>query len=106
MFRAATLCLLFAACGAESTGIDVSALECPPDSTLTYETFGQTFIETNCLSCHASRERPRLGTVEEIRANMDDLLQETVATKAMPEDRDIDLEDRRLLGEWLACGAP
>lgn len=101
--------LLFAACGggaATSTGIDVSALECPPDSTLTYESYGQLVMEEHCLSCHADKESPRLGTVELIRANKSAILREAVGTDSMPEDSVMTLEERRTLGEWLACGAP
>jgi uncharacterized membrane protein len=100
--------MLFAACtgGASSTGIDTSSLECPPESTLTYETYGQLVIEDNCLACHAGKENPRLDTVEQIRANKGAILREAVATTAMPDSGDMTLEERQALGEWLACGAP
>ncbi len=105
--RSFAICLFLAACGgATSTGIDVSTLECPSDSTLTYENYGQLVIEDNCLSCHAGRESPRLGTVEEIRANKRLILDQAVATTAMPDNADMTLEERQTLGEWLACGSP
>lgn len=108
MLRRIGILLLFAGCGssASSTGIDVSTLECPPGSTLTYDTYGQLAIQEHCLSCHASKESPRLGTLEEIRANKTPILREAVASTAMPEGGDMTLEDRQLFGEWLACGAP
>ena len=107
MFHRSAICLIFAACGAAaSTGIDISTLECPPTSALTYEDYGQLVIEDNCLSCHAGNESPRLGTVEEIRANKDAILREAVASTAMPDNADMTLEERQVLGEWLACGAP
>lgn len=106
MFRAVLLCVLIAGCsGASSTGIDVSTLTCPPDSTLTYENFGQPLFENRCLSCH-DRKRPILETVDQILANRDSILQEAVATTSMPQNEDMPLEERELLGEWLACGAP
>lgn len=99
-------CLLLTACtsAAESTGI--SEVSCPTDSTLTYDNFGSAFFTDNCLSCHASRERPTLSTQAQILANKSSILQEAVYTTAMPEDASMDLSERELLGEWLACGAP
>jgi uncharacterized membrane protein len=107
MFRFAAICLLSAACANDSsTGIDTAALTCPPDSTLTYGTYGQVTIEENCLSCHAGKENPRLVTVEEIRANKAAIMREAVASTNMPDSSGMLLEERELLGEWLACGAP
>ncbi len=110
MFRHAVLCLSLAACGGggggSPTGIDISTIECPPDSTLTYENYGQLVIQDNCLSCHASKENPQLTSVDQIRANKNAILREAVASTAMPEDTDMTLEERQTLGEWLACGAP
>jgi hypothetical protein len=107
MSRFAGISILFAACaGNSSTGIDTAALTCPPDSTLTYETYGQVAIEEHCLSCHAGKENPRLGTVEEIRANKAAIMREAVATTNMPDSGGMVLAERELLGEWLACGAP
>jgi hypothetical protein len=108
MIRRIAILLLFAACsgGSSSTGIDVSSITCPPDSTLTYESYGQLVIEEHCLACHAGKESPRLGTVEEIRANKNSILREAVASTAMPDNSDMTLEERQVLGEWLACGAP
>ena len=99
--------LVTGACtSASSTGIDISTLECPPDSTLTYESFGAPTIEYHCLSCHATKERPTLVTLDQIRANKQAILSEAVATTSMPADSDMLLDDRQALGEWLACGAP
>lgn len=107
MIRAAMICCVLAACASDtSTGIDTATLTCPPESALTYESFGQLAIEEHCLSCHAGKENPRLGTVEEIRANKAAILRAAVASTNMPDGGDMLLGDRQLLGEWLACGAP
>lgn len=107
MIRIATLSVLFAACsGASPTGIDTSALVCPPDSTLRYEDFGRVLISDNCISCHNGKESPRLGTVEQVRANLNTIMEAAVATSAMPAGLDMPLAEREMLGEWLACGAP
>ncbi len=108
MIRVAMMSCILAACagGDTSTGIDTSALSCPPESTLTYEDFGQPMMADNCLSCHAGKERPRLDSVEQIRANTNAIMLEAVETTNMPDSSSMVLEERQLLGEWLACGAP
>lgn len=108
MFHRAIVCLFFGACttSAPSTGIDVSTLECPPGSTLDYETYGRQVIADTCLECHAGKESPRLDSVEAVRANSASILREAVGSTAMPESGDMTDEERQLLGEWLACGAP
>ncbi|MEO8704315.1 MAG: hypothetical protein ABI867_29950 [Kofleriaceae bacterium] len=66
----------------------------------------QILISDNCISCHNGKESPRLGTVEEVRAASSRIMEAAVATTAMPDGTDMDLAERELLGEWLACGAP
>jgi uncharacterized membrane protein len=107
MSRFAVLACLVAACSSDSsTGIDTSTLTCPPDSQLTYEGYGKLVIEEQCLSCHASKERPFLNTLEDVRKNRTAILSAAVASTSMPQDNDMLLEQREILGEWLVCGAP
>lgn len=97
---------LLAACtssGGTSTGI--AELSCPPDSTLTYANFGQAMIDSQCMSCHDTKS-PKLGTQAQIQSRAKQILDAAVYTDAMPEDGAMSLEERQLLGEWLACGAP
>lgn len=106
--KVAVLSLLLAplaACStsAQSTGIE--QLSCAPDSTLTYDNFGKESIHAHCMSCHDT-ESPALGSLAQIRSRANQILDAAVYTNAMPEDSDMTLEERRLLGEWLACGAP
>ena len=105
--RFAVLLAVVSACtGAHSTGIE--PLSCPPEgTTLTYANFGEEAIANHCATagCHASRS-PKLTTQTAIQQHADEILDEGVYTDAMPEDRDMSLDDRRRLGEWLACGAP
>lgn len=89
---------------AESTGIET--VTCPMGSTLTYANFGSAFMTNNCLSCHASKENPKLGTQAQVQSHINSILQEAVYTTAMPEDADMTTAERQQLGEWLACGAP
>jgi uncharacterized membrane protein len=104
MTRIVLLVVALAACTTtESTGIQT--VSCPPDSTLTYANFGQSFIQNNCLSCHATKQRPQLSSQAEVQANADRILSAAVYTNAMPQDADMALTDRQTLGEWIACGA-
>ena len=106
LVRIALVLSLVAGCtggGATSTGIE--ELSCPPDSTLSYASFGKDLVTTQCMSCH-DRKNPALGTQTQIQAHRSQILDAAVYTDAMPEGRDLSIEERRLLGEWLACGAP
>jgi uncharacterized membrane protein len=104
MLKYMLLVSLAACTGASSTGI--AKVSCATDSTLTYANFGQAFVSDNCLSCHATKERPFLSTQAEVAANASKILDQAVYTNAMPQNADIDNAEREMLGEWLACGAP
>lgn len=96
---------------------------CPPTSTLTWESFGRGFMTTYCTGCHSSERTgsDRHGapsfhdcdTVFGVRA-ISDHIDATAAAGpdavnvGMPGDDypEPSLEQRQLLGEWLACGAP
>src|SRR4051812_45392838 len=107
MFRfASILALALAACtsGAQSTGI--APVSCPTDSTLTYANFGAAFMTSNCLSCHASKNSPTLASQGQIKVNASRILDVAVYTTAMPQDNNMAVAEREMLGEWLACGAP
>ena len=99
------------ACGGDP-GVATKSI-CPSDSTLTYQTFGQAFFQTNCLACHGAKgpESPKLDTVEQIRAHSSEIDAQAAAgpggvNTAMPEGVSVAEAERRKLGEWLACGAP
>ncbi len=95
---------------------------CPPASTLTYENFGKPFMEAYCTDCHSSEltGADRHGapsfhdfdTVFGIRAVSEHVDETTAigpaaANRSMPPrgDRPTD-DERRLLGEWIACEMP
>jgi hypothetical protein len=96
------------------SGGDATGSTCPSNSTLTYDSFGKNFFQTNCLRCHSStskKQSPTFDTVEAIRARRADIDKEAAAgpnsvNDDMPDDGDISEAERRKLGEWLACGAP
>lgn len=102
----AVLAALTAACAADtSTGIAASEVTCPSGSTLTYENFGQAFVTEHCLSCHAS-QRPTLTTQAAVQASAATIIDAAVTSSVMPAGSSLVIDERRLLGEWLACGAP
>lgn len=115
-FRHLTLASMLAlacwACGGDELG-DPTGSTCPPGSTLTYETFGRAFFQTNCLSCHGAGrpESPKLDTLDQIKANKVNIDRAAAAgpdavNTFMPEDGSVPESERRKLGEWLACDAP
>jgi hypothetical protein len=125
MIRAAFVLILTAAvgCGGDPPlfGPPTESV-CPDDSTLTYENFGAPFMEAYCTRCHHSElvGEERMGapsfhdfdTVFGIRA-VSAHIDETTASgpaatnQSMPPNGDRPtLEERQLLGEWIACGMP
>lgn len=92
---------------------------CPDTSTLTYESFGKPFMEKYCTKCHAStligdaRQGAPLfhdfDSLEGILPVADHVDQKAAAGPAatnelMPAvDPKPTLEERKQLGEWLAC---
>ena len=89
---------------AQSTGIQ--AVSCPSSSDLTYANYGKAFIADTCLSCHAGRDNPNLSTQSSVQLHLGEILDRAVYTDAMPQNGALTTDERTLLGEWLACGAP
>ncbi len=87
---------------------------CPQGSTLTYESFGQSFMKSYCLSCHSNagrKQSPLFETVEQIRARKTDIDRlaasgPNATNEEMPDEGSCPTAERKKLGEWLACGAP
>jgi hypothetical protein len=95
---------------------------CPLSSTLTYASFGQPFMEAYCTRCHASNLRgpDRRGapsfhdfdTLFGIKVVFDHIDETTAVGPAatntsMPPDTPAPtLEERKQLGEWIACDMP
>jgi uncharacterized membrane protein len=100
------VCLVIAGCASNSSGTDSASITCPPDSTLTYENFGKVLIADQCLSCHTTKERPALTTQGAIQSNRQVILKSAVTSTNMPKGSAMQLAEREMLGEWLACGAP
>lgn len=101
---------------------------CPPQSPLTYRSFGAGFLRTWCTGCHSSTlpeverqgapggvdfDRPEhlaaLAPAIRERAllEVDAFLADPEGSAApMPPAGLVPADDRRRLAEWLACGAP
>lgn len=87
---------------------------CPTNSTLTYESFGKSFMTTYCTECHSRSghgEQPMLDDIASIRAASAEIDRTSAAgpdatNTDMPEGMDVSDSEREKLGEWLACGAP
>ena len=119
---AAAFMLFTAACGDPLFGPPTQSA-CPPGgSTLTYEGFGKPFMEEFCTDCHSSQltGKDRHGapsfhdfdTLFGIKAVHEHIDETAAAGPAAtndsmpPKTPKPTLEQRRLLGEWIACGMP
>jgi mono/diheme cytochrome c family protein len=127
-FRLATLAtaLCLTSCGDKGEEEEtLSGATCPPDSTLTYESFGRAFMDKYCVACHAStlqggarQGAPSdhdLDTLEAVRETEAGHIDENAAAgpdrvnDAMPPSTfspQPSEAERRDLGKWLACGMP
>lgn len=128
--RLALVALLVAGCAAEGgpvrpDDVTFATRECPDESTLDYDTFGEPFLLDWCTGCHSSAlpEDLRAEAPEEINF---DAFDETLATGLATETDPMELlelmynqaadgrdqmppeggpgeAERELLGEWIAC---
>lgn len=107
---------LFMACSSSDDQPVVGPVDCPPTSTLSWDNFGGPFFLNWCTGCHSSalgpgaRQNAPLGVnfdqIEGIRVHKDAIDERAVHDTLMPPAGGPNTEQRRLLGEWLACGAP
>ncbi|MEM6989886.1 MAG: hypothetical protein AAF721_05300 [Myxococcota bacterium] len=90
---------------------------CPPDHNLTATNFGLPFLLTWCAGCHSSQlsEDERAGappgvdldTIEGAHEQLLRIYDRSVDDDAtMPPAGGPTAEERALLADWLACGAP
>jgi uncharacterized membrane protein len=90
--------------------------DCPPEGTsLTYESFGKSFVNGYCQGCHGSTVTDRQGappgyvfdTYEQVLDHKERIFSRAAAgNDSMPPGPDDPSEaEREQLAEWLACGA-
>ena len=116
--RVALLLVAAAGCGSDPDPTPTGS-ECPPGSTLSYESFGADFMEAYCTDCHdsdlhgADRNGAPLyhdfDTFDGIIVVADHIDEWAAAgpdatNTLMPPEGDAPSDEERLqLGEWLAC---
>lgn len=99
-----------------------SGAVCPAGSTLTYATFGKTFMQSYCTSCHSSTlsgaarnggpTEHNVDTLDGVRLSMEHIDFHAAAgplatnTEMPLSDPKPSLAERQQLGEWIACNAP
>lgn len=101
-------CLMLAACD----GTSIESHPCPPGgTTLTYESFGRSFMDGYCVRCHggpngySSRAFTDLESIRAQRARI--FVNAAGSNVAMPPGPDaVPAIEREKLADWLACGAP
>jgi len=54
----------------------------------------------------SAKEKPNLTTQAAVQANKGRIMSVAVTGTKMPASGSLAVEERQLLGEWLACGAP
>ena len=57
------------------------------------------------MGCH-DKDQPSLGSQAQVQMNSARILDAAVYTTSMPKNTDLSVEERQMLGNWLACGAP
>mgnify|MGYP000876574061 CR=1 FL=1 len=114
--------LLVAACGGEPLFGPPTESVCPQGSTLTYDNFGKPFMEEYCTRCHSSElmgadrhgapsfhDFDTLFGIKAVHEHIDETTAYGPAAEndSMPPDGPYPTADeRRRLGEWIACGMP
>lgn len=90
---------------------------CPESSFLTYQNFGSGFFSEYCTGCHSAELPPAMRQDAPEAVNFETLgkvrdqaaliyLRAADGYGSMPPVGGPSGEERALLGEWLACGAP
>lgn len=90
---------------------------CPSDSIVSFENFGAPFMLDHCKGCHSATLPEDMRQMAPVDVNFDDLQDirdQAQRIWARSADHNVTMppvggpsdEERRLLGEWLACGVP
>jgi hypothetical protein len=106
--RATLALIVLASCAAEPMTIDEYA--CPRAGTeLTYDNFGRQFLDVWCMRCHAEGPNGiRFDDRDDVLGRRERIFINAAGpnTYMPPGPDDPSEEERAMLAEWLACGAP
>jgi hypothetical protein len=96
-----------------------SGAKCPTDNKPTYDTFGKAFMDDYCVRCHSSKlkgaarnDAPEghdfdtLPGVVGVAEHIDEYAAagpDSVNNRMPPNGDKPSMEERELLGQWLAC---
>ncbi len=95
----------------------MTSLICNQGTYLTYDTFGASFLDTYCVSCHHSSltAEDRVGAPLEVNFDSSELAQlwrTSILAQAgkqgaaMPPNQKVSTQERKDFADWLNCGAP
>jgi uncharacterized membrane protein len=97
--------------GCSSSGSDIGSATCPPNTTLKYADFGKPFVDKYCAQCHGGGQSQggiSLEGVGNVQKNKAAMYKEAAADNtSMPPSGSTKptADERKQLGDWLACGA-
>jgi len=111
------LAALLGACGTDSAARPEPPEDPCESSILRYENFGELFMLDWCRGCHSAGLVDGMRQGAPLESNFEDVdairelasmitLKATGAQPTMPPAAGPSAEERALLKEWLACGAP
>lgn len=105
--------LLLAACGSSGSGSSGATGDAGTTGAscadLTYDTFGKTFLDTYCISCHGSalaEQNIRFDTLAGLTSHKSKALSEVSSGGMPPRGATSPSSDERaMFEEWIQCGA-
>lgn len=108
--------------GCDGDDATPSGAVCPDDSTLTWDSFAKSFMTSYCTRCHsttltgsARQGAPNDHNFDSVALVRDEIEHTDEQAAAGPDAVNTGMpiggptpteDERRKLGEWLACGAP
>jgi uncharacterized membrane protein len=103
--------LLSSVAACSGTNSKFESATCPPNTTLNYVDFGKPLIDKSCSGsdCHTMGgskggiSLDGIGNVQKYKAEVYNAA--AADNTKMPQGRSMSSDERKKLGDWLACGA-